>query len=232
MELSKRLSFIAKHIDKCESIIDVGTDHAYIPIYAVKNGLCERAIASDINKDPVKKSKLNISLEGLSDKIEVRLGGGLETVKTKEVEGIVIAGIGGNLIRDILEEGKNKLPFYKFMILQPAQNPEVLREYLYNNGYKIICEDLCIDEGIYYELFKVVKEVSQTTKLDTIFYEFSPILIKDKHPLMLEYLDNKEEKYKKILGFIKDNTESALKRKEDIENKIEIIENLKERVRN
>lgn len=232
MELSKRLSFIAKHIDKCESIIDVGTDHGYIPIYAVKNRLCKRAIASDINKDPVKKSKLNISLQGLSDKIEARLGGGLETVKTKEVDGVVIAGMGGNLIRDILEEGKNKLPFYKFMILQPAQNPEVLREYLYNNGYKIICEDLCIDEGIYYELFKVVKDNSQTTKLDSIFYEFSPILIKDKHPLMLEYLENKEEKYKKILGFIKDNTESALKRKEDIENKIEIIENLKERVKN
>ncbi len=232
MELSKRLSFIAKHIDKCESIIDVGTDHGYIPIYAVKNGLCKRAIASDINKDPVKKSKLNISLEGLSNKIEVRLGGGLETVKTKEVDGVVIAGMGGNLIRDILEEGKNKLPFYKFMILQPAQNPEVLREYLYNNGYKIICEDLCIDEGIYYELFKVVKDSSQTTKLDPIFYEFSPMLIKDKHPLMLDYLENKEEKYKKILGFIKDSTESALKRKEDIENKIKIIENLKERVKN
>ena len=106
MELSKRLKFIAKHIDKCKSIADIGTDHGYIPIYAVKNNLCERSIASDINKDPVKKSKLNISLEGLSEKIETRLGGGLEPIKAKEVEGIVIAGMGGNLIRDILEEGK------------------------------------------------------------------------------------------------------------------------------
>ena len=63
MELSKRLKFIANHIEKCKSIADIGTDHGYIPIYAVKNNLCESAIASDINKDPVRKSKLNIRMQ-------------------------------------------------------------------------------------------------------------------------------------------------------------------------
>lgn len=231
MELSKRLKFIANHIEKCKSIADIGTDHGYIPIYAVKNNLCESAIASDINKDPVRKSKLNISLEGLSEKIETRLGAGLEPIKTKEVDGIIIAGMGGNLIRDILEEGKNKLPFFKFIILQPAQNPEVLREYLYNNGYKILEEDLCFDDGIYYELFKVVKNNEEHTKVDSIFYEFSPILLKKKHPLMLSYLENKEEKYKKILGFIKDDSESAKKRKEEIKEKLNFIESLKKELR-
>jgi len=231
MELSKRLKFIASHIEKCKSIVDIGTDHGYIPIYAVKNNLCESAIASDINKDPVRKSKLNISLEGLSEKIETRLGGGLEPIKTKEVDGIIIAGMGGNLIRDILEEGKNKLPFFKFIILQPAQNPEVLREYLYNNGYKILEEDLCFDEGIYYELFKVVKNNEEHTKVDNIFYEFSPILLKKKHTLMLPYLESKEEKYKKILGFIKDDSESAKKRKEEIKEKLNFIESLKKELR-
>ena len=227
MELSKRLKFIASHIEKCKSIADIGTDHGYIPIYAVKNNLCESAIASDINKDPVRKSKLNISLEGLSEKIETRLGGGLEPIKTKEVDGIIIAGMGGNLIRDILEEGKNKLPFFKFIILQPAQNPEVLREYLYNNGYKILEEDLCFDEGIYYELFKVVKNNEEHTKVDNIFYEFSPILLKKKHTLMFPYLESKEEKYKKILGFIKDDSDFAKKRKEEIKEKLNFIESLK-----
>lgn len=231
MELSKRLEFIAKHIDKCNSIADIGTDHGYIPIYAVKNNLCERAIASDINKDPVRKSKLNISLEGLSDKIETRLGGGLDTIKSKEAEGVVIAGMGGNLIRDILEAGKNKLPFFKFIILQPAQNPEVLREYLYNNGYKILEEDLCFDEGIYYELFKVVKKSGENTKVDSIFYEFSPVLLKTKHPLMLPYIESKEKKYKKILGFIKDDSESARIRKKEIEEKLAFIENFKKEMK-
>lgn len=231
MDISKRLEWIAKHIDKCESIIDVGTDHGYIPIYAVKNSLCNTAIASDINRDPVKKAKLNVALEGLSDKIDVRLGGGLQTVKVKEVEGVVIAGMGGNLIRDILENDKSKLPFYKFLILQPAQNPEVLREYLYNNGYEVIKEDLCFDDGIYYELFKVKKNNKENLKLESIYYEFSPALLKDKHPLMTDYLKEKEDKYKRILNFIKDDSESAIKRKEEIKYRLKEIERFMEEVK-
>lgn len=227
MELSKRLSFIVKHMDKSKSMIDVGSDHGYIPIYVVKNNICEKAIASDINKGPVEKAKMNAALDGVSNKVDVRLGGGLSTVKKDEVEAVVIAGMGGNLIRDILEADKDKVEKYKYLILQPAQNPEILREYLYNNGYFILEEDLCKDEGIFYELFKVKAGKEQVQKLHEDFYEFSPRLIKEKNPLMKEYLELKEEKYKKILSFIKEDTESALKRKESIQNKINLIENLK-----
>lgn len=230
MELSKRLKLIVKHMDKCKNIIDVGSDHGYIPIYAVKKGICESAIASDINIGPVEKAKLNASLDGVSDKVDVRLGGGLQTVKKGEVEAVVIAGMGGNLIRDILEHDKDKLPSYKYMILLPAQNPEVLRKYLYSNGYKIIAEDLCVDENIYYELFKVQKCEGDKIELDEIFYEFSPILLKSKHPLMKGYLEAKEEKYKKILQFIKDDSESAMKRKNEIEVKLKAIEGFKKEI--
>lgn len=228
MELSKRLQFIADHIDRCKTIIDVGTDHGYIPIYSVKNNLCEKAIASDINKDPVKKAQMNAALEGVKSSVEVRLGGGLEVINIGEAEAVVIAGMGGNLIRDILEKDIEKTASFKYLILQPAQNPEVLREYLYNNGYEIMEEDLCLDEGIYYELFKVKKSnKAEKVSLDPIYYEISPRLLKDKNKLMFSYLESKEEKYSKILGFIKDTSESALKRKEDIENKLKEIENFK-----
>lgn len=228
MELSKRLQFIADHIDRCKTIIDVGTDHGYIPIYSVKNNLCEKAIASDINKDPVKKAEMNAALEGVKSSVEVRLGGGLEVINIGEAEAVVIAGMGGNLIRDILEKDIEKTASFKYLILQPAQNPEVLREYLYNNGYEIMEEDLCLDEGIYYELFKVKKSnKAEKVSLDPIYYEISPRLLKDKNKLMFSYLESKEEKYSKILGFIKDTSESALKRKEDIENKLKEIENFK-----
>lgn len=228
MELSKRLQFIADHIDKCKTLIDVGTDHGYIPIYSVKHKLCESAIASDINKEPVKKAEMNTVLEGVKSSIQVRIGGGLEVIEIGEAEGAVIAGMGGNLIRDILEKDIEKTASFKFLILQPAQNPEVLREYLYNNGYEVMEEDLCIDEGIYYELFKVSKtNTKEKVSLDPIYYEISPRLLKDKNKLMLPYLESKEEKYRKILGFIKDNSESALNRKKDIEDKLKEIENFK-----
>lgn len=228
MELSKRLQFIADHIDKCKTLIDVGTDHGYIPIYSVKHKLCESAIASDINREPVKKAEMNTALEGVKSSIQVRIGGGLEVIEIGEAEGAVIAGMGGNLIRDILEKDIEKTASFKFLILQPAQNPEVLREYLYNNGYEVMEEDLCIDEGIYYELFKVRKTNNkEKVSLDPIYYEISPRLLKDKNKLMLPYLESKEEKYRKILGFIKDNSESALNRKKDIEDKLKEIENFK-----
>lgn len=231
MELSKRLKFIAGHIDKCDSLIDVGTDHGYIPIYAVKNNLCNKAIASDINKGPVEKAKLNASLDGVSSQVQVRLGGGLEVVKKGEVEAVVIAGMGGNLIINILEKDKKKLSLYKFMILQPAQNPEVLREYLYTNGYEIIEEDICLDEGIFYELFKVRKSEDMKVSIDPIFYEFSSILLKRKHPLFHSFLEYKEEKYKKILELIKEESESSKKRRIEIIEKLKTIEIFKEEVK-
>lgn len=231
MELSNRLKFVANHINKCESIVDIGTDHGYIPIYAVKNGICKRAIATDINKGPVEKAKLNISIEGESEKIKVRLGSGLEPVLAGEVDGVIIAGMGGNLIRDILEKDKKKIAKFKFIILQPAQNPEVLREYLYKNDYQIISEDLCFDDGIYYELFKVKENKDVKSIVEPIFYEISQSLINENHPLIKEYLIYKEEKYKKILSLIKEDTDSAKKRKNEIKEKLIYIEKFKNEVR-
>jgi len=231
MELSKRLKFIADHIDKCDSLIDVGTDHGYIPVYAVKNNLCNKAIASDINRGPVEKAKLNASVDGVSSQVQVRLGGGLEIVKKGEVEAVVIAGMGGNLIISILEKDKNKLPLYKFIILQPAQNPEVLREYLYTNGYEIIEEDICLDEGIFYELFKVRKSEDMKVSIDPIFYEFSSILLKRRHPLFYSFLEYKEGKYKKILELIKEESESSKKRRIEIIEKLKTIESFKKEVK-
>lgn len=223
MELSKRLKFIADKIDKCKSIADIGTDHGYLPIYAVKNNICEKAIASDINKSPVKKARLNVSCEKLSDKIDVRLGPGLTPILKGEVNGVVIAGMGGNLIRDILKAEKKKVEGYDFLILQPAQNPEVLREYLYTHHYQIIDEDVCFDDNIFYELIKVKVGDSNFLDVDPIFYEFSPVLLESSNPEVDDYLLFKKNKYEKIIGFIKDNTESAIKRKNDINDKLKLI---------
>ena len=115
MELSKRLEVIASHVDKCESIADIGTDHGYIPIDLVKRGICERAVASDINKGPMEKARINVGFEGLSDKIKVYLGAGLKPLKVSEVDGIIIAGMGGNLTRNIILWFYNQHKILKFL---------------------------------------------------------------------------------------------------------------------
>ena len=222
MELSKRLKRIAEHVDKCESVADIGTDHGYIPIYLVKEGICEKAIASDINKGPIEKAKVNVAFEGVSNKVKCLLGPGLNPLKVGEVNGVILAGMGGNLTRDILLADMDKVKKYDFIILQPAQNPEVLREFLYKNDYEIIDEDLIKDEGRFYELFKV-KYNENSEKLvfeDGLYYEVSPLLREKNHPLFKEFIEEKINRCETILSFIKEDTEAAKKRKSDLEEKI------------
>lgn len=227
MDKSKRIEFILSNLEKVNILADIGTDHGYVPLLAVSEELCDKAIACDINKDPLAKGKLNAILEGVDDKIEFRLGNGFEPINVGEAEEVVIAGMGGNLIRDILEKDIEKVKSCNYLILVPAQNPEVLREYLYNNDYEIIKEDLCYDEGIYYELFKVKKAEGHSIVLDSIYYEISPMLLRAKHPLMAEYIDYKIGEYNRILGFITDNSESAMNRKAEVENKINVLNDMK-----
>lgn len=222
MELSKRLKRIAEHVDKCESVADIGTDHGYIPIYLVKEGICKKAIASDINKGPIEKAKVNVAFEGVSDKVKCLLGPGLNPLKVGEVNGVILAGMGGNLTRDILLADMDKVKKYDFIILQPAQNPEVLREFLYKNDYEIIDEDLIKDEGRFYELFKV-KYNENSEKLvfeDELYYEVSSLLREKNHPLFKEFIEEKINRCETILSFIKEDTEAAKKRKSDLEEKI------------
>ena len=226
MELSKRLNWILDEMDNCNTIMDVGTDHGYIAIELIRRNIAHKVIASDINKDPLNKAKINISLEGLSSKVELRLGGGLKPLKMNEVQGVLIAGMGGNLIRDILEEDIDKIKNMDYLVLQPAQNPEILREYLYKGNYEIIDEDICEDEGKFYELFKVKYREDTSTVLEKIFYEISPALLKKKSSVFKSYLEEKAAKYRKVNNFIKDDTEHAKMRKQELEEKIEIIENL------
>ncbi|GAB6169658.1 tRNA (adenine(22)-N(1))-methyltransferase TrmK [Clostridium carnis] len=226
MDLSKRLKFIIKNMDKVVAMADIGTDHGYVPLYALRNDICTKAIASDINKDPLDKARLNAILEGMGDELEFRLGGGLSTVKNQEVQAVVIAGMGGNLIRDILEKDIEKVNNLDYLILQPAQNPEVLREYLYTNDYEILEEDLCLDEDKYYELFKVKRKEGENTSLDSIYYEVSPKLLMSRHPLMKDYLNYKLDQYNKILSFLTDSTVSANERRKEINEKITVISNM------
>ena len=226
MDVSIRIEFILENLFNVNTIADIGTDHGYVPLVALRRGICSKAIACDINKDPLDKARLNAILEGMGDELEFRLGGGLSPLKDNEVEEVIIAGMGGNLIRDILEDDISKVSNLDVLVLQPAQNPEVLREYLYKNNYEILKEDLCYDEGIFYELFKVKRAEGNATELDSIYYEISPILLRQKHPLMKSYLEFKIKEYSKILTFITEATVSANARRKDIEGKITIMQSM------
>ncbi|MGK0467657.1 MAG: tRNA (adenine22-N1)-methyltransferase [Clostridium sp.] len=224
MELSTRLKTIVNMMEKCDSIIDVGTDHGYVPIYLVQNGLVNSAIASDINSGPVEKAKRNVRENKLSPKITCRQGSGLSTVKEGEVQVAIIAGMGGNLIRDILEADLIVVKKLEYVVLQPVQNAEVLREYLYNTGYDIICEDICFDDGKFYEIIKA-KYNTVPLVVDRIYYEISEKLLYEKHPVMQQFIGFKLKKYLKVYHTLNENTIASKNRKEQL---YPLIERLKE----
>lgn len=213
--LSVRLESILNMVDECKQLADIGTDHGYLVIEAVKKGKAAKGVASDINKGPIEKAQKNVSISGLRDKVCCRHGSGLNTLSVGECDCIVIAGMGGNLIRDILEADMKIVKKCKQIILQPSQNPEVLRKYLYENGYAIEDEEICYDNGIFYEIMKVAY-TGEKRKIQDIDYEISRVLLSKRNELFCRYIEQKIAKNNKVFEHINDDSEKARLRKEEI----------------
>ena len=144
--LDARLLSAAKFVREGAYVCDVGTDHAYLPVYLVLTGRAARALASDINEGPVNRAKESVIKYGVSDKIEVVLGDGLKGAENYPVTDVIIAGMGGELIVSILDAAKWIQNEKYRLILQPMTHAEILREYLINNGFSIIDEDVVTEQ--------------------------------------------------------------------------------------
>lgn len=167
MILTERLQKIAECID-CKTLADIGTDHGYIPIYCTREGRCEKALACDVNKGPLKSADDNISEYGLTDKIKTRLSNGLEALAPMEADAVVIAGMGGFLIRDILIRGADKIGNDTILILQPMVAIAELREFLYTNGYEIFDEKLAREDSKFYNILCVKRGKCNFTEKDIL----------------------------------------------------------------
>lgn len=165
--LTERLQKIADCIN-ARVLADIGTDHGYIPIYCVERGKCESALACDVNEGPLQAADANISVYGLTDKIETRLSDGLEALSPMEADTIVIAGMGGFLIRDILIRGADKIGDDTTLILQPMVAVPELREYLYTNGYEIYDEKLAREGDKFYNILCVRRGKCEFTEKDVL----------------------------------------------------------------
>lgn len=152
MQLSPRLKLIADLVKEGSVVADIGTDHGYIPVYCVKNGISPSAIAMDVNPMPLAKAEENIALYGLEDSITTRLSNGLEALKKDEADTVVIAGMGGLLMINILSEGICAISEKTHLILQPMIAQRELRGYLYENGFVIDGEYVCREENKFYNI--------------------------------------------------------------------------------
>jgi len=216
MKLSKRLQTISDFVKKGAVVADIGTDHAHIPIYLIKNNIISKAYACDINAGPLEKAKENINYYGVKN-IELRLSNGLEKLKTDEADTFIIAGMGGELIIDILDRGQGFFDKKNTFILSPHTKIEEVRNYLLRKGLKILKEDMCIDEGKFYTVMEAVYigKTFSYTKGELLFGKY---LIDNKNPVLFEYLKKEKQKYLSIIAGdgINDTRRRELKDRLDI----------------
>jgi len=207
--LSKRLKTVADLVTPCEKVADVGTDHGYVPIYLVKENICKYAYAMDVNNGPLNIAKSNIAREGLEDNIETILSDGFDNFGDRDADSVIIAGMGGDLIVDILARAKD----FDELILSPHKRSDLVRKFLSENGYKISDEKMVEDAKKFYPVIKAVKGESE---YDEVQLEFGPILLDKKDETLKEYLDIQLNKFGRII--------SSLEREDkEVEHKYKLI---------
>lgn len=202
IELSGRLKVVADMVEKCDVLCDVGTDHGLIPVYLINKQVIKRAVASDVNAGPLESARKNIYHWNCQDKIVLRLGDGLKVIDKGECDCVVIAGIGGYLIRDIIDVSYQVAASLKQMVLQPMNRHEVLREYLYENGFDIVDERLARDNEKYYMILSVVHTGFNKAIPDKINLYIGEKLIDNRDPLLPDYLNKQIKTCCKILDRI------------------------------
>lgn len=150
--MNVRLEKIVEHINNGLGVIDVGTDHGYIPLYLAHNGYNGGIYASDINEGPLKSAMRNAAEEGLERRIKFLLCDGLALCPPDKVDTIVIAGMGGDTICGILDSAEWCMDAKYRLILQPMTKAEILRYWLANNGFELTDEEFVADNGIDYQI--------------------------------------------------------------------------------
>lgn len=158
LKMSVRLKEIAELLRSSDKlkVADVGCDHGYVSIYLVSHGIADECIAMDVRKGPLSGAQENISEYGLEGSIKTRLSDGLKELKPNEADSLVIAGMGGNLMRRILEEGKVKELGIKTAVLQPQSDIADFRNFLRDSGFIITDEKVIEEDGKFYFPMKVL----------------------------------------------------------------------------
>lgn len=151
LPLTLRLSKMVDLIPPCRCLCDVGTDHAYLPIAALRSNKAEFAYATDVNEGPLQRATMNGRLYGVADKMEPRLGDGLAPIDGISVDVITIAGMGGQLIIDILARGEATVNRCKCLILQPMREVEAVRTYLVDKAIRFT-ETIIKEDRRYYHI--------------------------------------------------------------------------------
>ena len=201
LKLSKRLSAAASFVRDGAVCADIGTDHAYLPIYLVGSGIASFAVASDINEGPIASANDNIKKYGLENKISTQIADGLDGISQYKPDHILICGMGGELIARIIEDSSYVKKNGIKLILQPMTSIKELREYL-AHGFSVYDEAIVWDSGKYYQIICAEYDGNDHIYTD-LELEVGKINIRDKKPLFTEYINHLLKKKRRVYDGLK-----------------------------
>lgn len=177
-KLSRRLEAVASYVPQGARLADVGSDHAYLPLFLVEQGRIDFAIAGEVVQGPYQSALQNVEQTGQTDKIAVRLANGLAAVELDDqVSTVTIAGMGGRLIAEILEAGKDKLGSVERLVLQPNNREDDVRRWLVANGFQLVAEEILEENDKIYEIL-VAEKGNVDLTADQL--RFGPYLLEDQ----------------------------------------------------
>ena len=236
MELSKRLQAVADLVTAGYITADIGTDHAYIPIYLVGQGCIPGAIAADVNQGPLERARVHVAENGLEDRIDLRLSDGFSAIHPGEAKSAVIAGMGGGLMIRILTEGRETVKKLSECILQPQSEIEKVRTFLMREGFLFIDEVMVEEDGKFYPVMKVVppdedknREEKQSSgeqgQWGDAELRYGKLLLEKKDPVLRCFLERELRIKKEILaGLERKESERIDQRRAELKKEIEYIE--------
>lgn len=206
--MSKRIEKLVELFPGARSVADIGCDHGYTSILLAKAGKAEKIIACDIGQAPLESAKKNILREGLTDRIECRLGDGLEPIKSFEAESVLISGMGGPLMMEILDK---RIEEFSFAVLSPQSDFANFRRFLFDR-MDILKEEYLEEGGKFYRLFlagkkrdlhKVKKEPGEIEeekrfRKSAVEWEYGWIPLQKKDPVLKRMLEKEESLYREV----------------------------------
>lgn len=219
ISLDKRLSMVASMVRRGSRVADIGTDHAYLPVYLIQNGVCPGGIAADIGAGPLEAARHTINEAALTDKIILRLGDGLSPVSPDEADDIVVAGMGGETIVEILSAADWVKDARLRLICQPMTRAEELRRWLLTNGFSITEERLVRDGHRLYPVLGAVYTAAVPECDEFVFYAgfFSAEEGKPYRKMMAEHL------MRRVAGLHHAGDEDAATRLADIAERLSML---------
>ena len=225
-QLSKRLERVGELVPQNAILADIGSDHAYLPANLILNKKIQTAIAGEVVEGPFQSAKHLVAELNLAKQISVRKGDGLEVIQSSDkVTAISICGMGGALIRDILNRGdlQKKLSGEEVLLLQANIGEQTLRTWLVDHNYIIENESIVYENEKTYEIIVAIKSDKKIELTETEIM-FGPILLKDRNSIFKAKWKNELNQIKNILEQLEKSTKDVSKKIAETNKKIEMVE--------